>query len=421
MIQAVNTSKTMSDNLVKIKMQNPIVEMDGDEMARVVWAQIKEALIMPFVDMNTEYFDLSVTERDRTNNEVSVLAGEAVRKHFVGVKCPTISPTPERIEEYKLSGNAKSPNGVIRNMLGGVLFRKPICAPSIRPIVSTWQEPITIVRHIYGDVYRNIELTAEKGDICEIALIRPGSETFTKTIYDFPDSGGIVQAVHNTDESIIAFARCCMAFAIDEGQDLWFGAKDTVSKIYDRRFFDIFDQIFKDEYKSRFEAEGIIYRKMLIDDAAAQALRSKGGFVWACKNYDGDVMSDIVAAGFGSSAMMTSFLVSPDGQYLYETAHGTVRHHYYKHLKGERVSTNPAGMIFAWSNALCKRGEIDGSKELVTFADVLAEAVIKTIEDGILTDDLYHRSDRTEKAAVDTQVFISETAGRVHELLEPGT
>jgi len=394
-------------------MQNPIVEMDGDEMARIVWSQIKDSLIAPFVDLNTEYFDLGIIERDRTNNEVSLLAGEAVKKHHVGVKCPTMNPRPEQIEEYKLSGNAKSPNGVIRNMVGGALFRKPICIPSIMPIVSTWVKPITIVRHIYGDVYRNVELGAEKGDVCEIVLKRANGKVVSRSVHVFSDTGGIVQAVHNTDESISAFAGNCMAFALAEKQDLWFGVKDTVSKVYDRRFIDIFDRVFQDGFKDGFESEGLVYRKMLIDDAAAQALRSEGGFIWACKNYDGDVMSDLVASGFGSPAMMTSSLISPNGYFLYETAHGTVPRHYYKYKKGERVSTNPVSMIFAWANAFRKRGEIDKTNELVGFADILEGAVRDTIEEGILTDDLFPRSESEKKTAVDTQGFISEAEGKL--------
>ena len=401
---------------IKIKMKTPLVEMNGDEMARVLWEEIREVLITPFVDLRSVNFDLSVLERDRTEGRVSADAVTALLTYGVGVKCPTITPTPERVREYGLVHDVPSPNRLIRKALGGILFRTPISLPAIKPLIPNWKKSITVIRYAYGDVYRGVEIPAEKGDVCELVLRKAGGEMISRQVYDFSGSG-VVQAMHNVDDGIAGFAHCCMRHALDTGQDLWFGAKDTVSKTYDRRFFDIFDRVYKEGFEEGFNAGGIAYHSMLVDDAVARAIRSEGGFVWACKNYDGDVFSDMVAAGFGSLAMMSSYIISPDGQACYEAAHGTVKRHYYRYTKGEQVSTNPVGLIFAWSGALRKRGEKDGLTDLTSFAEKLEGAVAGTIADGIVTADILPGSIAGEGRAVDFKEFISETASRLRREL----
>ena len=399
----------------KIKMNTPIVEIDGDEMTRIIWAWVKEIMLEPHVELKTEYYDLGLAERERTKDHITVDAAEAIKKYGVGVKCATITPNEERVKEYGLSEMYKSPNGTIRAILDGTVFRAPILAEGIVPYIPTWKKPITIARHAYGDIYKNVEYAAEAGAKAELVLTSPDGTEKRALIHSFenPDSGGVVQGVHNTGASVASFARACMNYALDTKQDLWFGAKDTISKTYDRRFRDIFDEIFKAEYKKKFQTIGISYTYTLIDDAVARVIRSDGGFVWACKNYDGDVMSDMVATAFGSLAMMTSVLVSPQGYYEYEAAHGTVQKHYYKHNAGERTSTNPVATIFAWTGALAKRAELDGQKDLRDFAHRLESAVLATIGDGIMTGDLFTISALENKRQVDTETFLREAAGRL--------
>ncbi|MDR0855026.1 MAG: NADP-dependent isocitrate dehydrogenase [Christensenellaceae bacterium] len=368
---------------MKIRMKTPLVEIDGDEMTRILWGEIKEKLILPFVDLKTEYYDLGLKNREETKDAVTVQSAEAIKKYGVGVKCATITPNAERVKEYSLSSMWKSPNGTIRAILDGTVFRSPVLSDGISPIVTCWKKPITIARHAYGDVYSGVEAYVPEGGKVEL-LLPDGTKKLIKEL----KGGGIIQATHNTDASIKAFARSCFNFALEIKQDLWFSSKDTISKIYDHRFKDIFAEIFAAEYAARFEKAGISYFYTLIDDAVARVMRSEGGFIWACKNYDGDVMSDMLATAFGSLAMMTSVLVSPDGNFEYEAAHGTVTRHYYKHLKGEETSTNPVATIFAWTGALKKRGEIDGLKDLSAFADKLEKATLSTIESGKMTKDL---------------------------------
>ena len=381
--------------MTKIKMNVPLVEMDGDEMTRVLWKAIKEILILPHVDLNTEYYDLGLPERERTADKVTFDAAEAIKKYGVGVKCATITPNAQRVQEYNLTQMWKSPNGTIRAALDGTVFRAPVLVDGIKPLVPNWTKPITIARHAYGDVYSGVEAYVPEGG--KVYLELPNGEK--KLIKDLP-SAGIIQAVHNLDKSIAGFARSCFNYALSTKQDLWFSTKDTISKTYDHRFKDIFREIYDAEYKDQFESAGIEYFYTLIDDAVARVMRSKGGFIWACKNYDGDVMSDMLATAFGSLAMMTSVLVSPDGKYEYEAAHGTVTRHYYKHLNGEATSTNSVATIFAWTGALKKRAELDGNAELKEFAERLEAATVSTIESGIMTGDLvalFHREGVTPK------------------------
>ena len=396
----------------KIQMTTPIVEMDGDEMTSILWKAIKEKLLLPFVDLKCEYYDLGLPYRDQTNDQVTVDAANAIKKYGVGVKCATITPNAQRVEEYKLKEMWKSPNGTLRAMLDGTVFRAPVVVKGIAPSVSTWQEPITLARHAYGDVYKNSELYVDGAAKAELLVTYPDGRTDRKVIHEFTD-GGIIQGVHNTDKSIASFARACFNYALSLKQDLWFSTKDTISKIYDHRFKDIFAEIYETEYKEAFEAAGIEYFYTLIDDAVARVIRSKGGFIWACKNYDGDVMSDMVATAFGSLAMMTSVLVSPDGKYEYEAAHGTVTRHYYKHLKGEETSTNSVATIFAESGALRKRGELDNLPELCAFADRLEAATLGTIEDGIMTGDLYLLSTLENKKKVNSLEFLDAIAAKL--------
>ena len=372
----------------KIQMTTPLVEMDGDEMTRVLWQQIKDELLLPFIDLKTEYYDLGLPYREQTGDQVTVDSAEATKKYGVAVKCATITPNAQRVEEYKLSQMWKSPNGTIRAILDGTVFRAPIMVKGISPVVKTWKKPITIARHAYGDVYKSTEYRVPGPGKAELVFTgEDGKEQFRQTIYDF-ECGGVLQGQYNKDSSISSFARSCFQYAIDTKQDLWFATKDTISKKYDHTFKDIFQEIFDAEYKAKFDELGIEYFYTLIDDAVARVVRSQGGFIWACKNYDGDVMSDMVSTAFGSLAMMTSVLVSPEGYYEYEAAHGTVTQHYYRHLRGEQVSTNPMATIFAWTGALAKRGELDNLPELTDFAHRLEKAAIDTIESGVMTGDL---------------------------------
>lgn len=371
----------------KIMMTTPLVEMDGDEMTRILWKQIKDEVILPYVDLKTEYYDLGLVHREETKDQVTVDAANANKKYGVAVKCATITPNAQRVKEYNLSQMWKSPNGTIRAILDGTVFRAPIMVKGISPVVRTWQKPITIARHAFGDVYRATEYRVPGAGKAELVFTGADGTTFRVTINDF-DGAGVIQGQFNKDSSIRSFARSCFQFAVDTKQDLWFSTKDTISKQYDHTFKDIFQEIYDAEYKEKFEALGIEYFYTLIDDAVARVIRSKGGFIWACKNYDGDVMSDMVSTAFGSLAMMTSVLVSPEGNYEYEAAHGTVTRHYYKYLKGEETSTNPVATLFAWSGALRKRGELDGIDALGRFADALEKATIDTIESGVMTGDL---------------------------------
>ena len=371
----------------KIQMKTPLVEMDGDEMTRIIWQMIKDDLLLPYIDLITKYYDLGLEYRDMTNDQVTIDAAEATKKYGVAVKCATITPNAARMEEYKLHRMYKSPNATIRAALDGTVFRAPILVKGIDPYVRTWKKPITMARHAYGDVYKNVEMKVEGPGTAELVFTAADGTETRKTIQEF-DSTGIIQGMHNLDGSIDGFARSCFEYALSAKQDLWFSTKDTISKIYDGRFKEIFQQIYDNEYKEKFEAAGLEYFYTLIDDAVARVIRSEGGFVWALKNYDGDVMSDMMATSFGSLAMMTSILVSPHGYYEYEAAHGTVQRHYYKHLAGEKTSTNSVATIFAWTGALRKRGELDGIDELVKFSDLLDEATIETIESGKMTGDL---------------------------------
>lgn len=396
----------------KIKMTNPLVEMDGDEMTRVIWSMIKEELLNPFIDLKTEYYDLGIEYRNETDDKVTVEAAEAIKKYGVGVKCATITPNADRIKEYNLKEMWKSPNGTIRAILDGTVFRAPITVSSIKPFVRTWESPITIARHAYGDIYKNVEMKIEGKGKAELVFTDEEGRESRETIHEFKDSG-VVMGMHNTNKSISSFARSCFNFALDTKQDIWFASKDTISKKYDHTFKDIFNEIFEEEYKEKFKEANIEYFYTLIDDAVARVIKSKGGFIWACKNYDGDVMSDMVATAFGSLAMMTSVLVSPEGYYEYEAAHGTVQRHYYKHLKGEETSTNSMATIFAWTGALRKRGELDGNDELVAFADKLEKASLQTIEEGVMTKDLAMLTDLKEVKTVNTYEFIKEIRNRL--------
>ena len=398
--------------MAKIQMKTPLVEMDGDEMTRIIWQMIKDILINPYVDLKSEYYDLGLPYRNETNDQVTIDAAEATKKYGVAVKCATITPNAARMPEYNLKEMWKSPNGTIRAILDGTVFRAPIIVKGITPYIPTWTKPITIARHAYGDVYKNTEMQVPANSKCEIVCTDAEGNETRQTIHNF-DGAGVIQGMHNTDKSISSFARSCFNYALDTKQDIWFATKDTISKKYDHRFKDIFAEIYEAEYKEKFEAAGIEYFYTLIDDAVARVVRSEGGYIWACKNYDGDVMSDMVATAYGSLAMMTSVLVSPDGVYEYEAAHGTVQRHYYKHLKGEKTSTNSVATLFAWTGALRKRGELDETPELCDFADRLEAATIKTIEDGVMTGDLYLLSNLEGKKKVDTEEFLHEIAARL--------
>ena len=372
----------------KISMPNPIAELDGDEMTRIIWAMIKDELIKPFVELNTEYYDLSIQNRENTKDQVTVEAAEAIKRLKVGVKCATITPNLQRQQEYHLTKLWRSPNATIRAALDGTVFRAPILISKVKPVVSCWKRPITIARHAYGDIYRAVEYRVECPGKAELLFTdENGRELSRQTIFDFKGPG-VLQAMHNRDDSILSFARCCFSYALDVKQDVWFSTKDTISKDYDQTFKLLFQKVFDEEYSAAFEQAGLRYRYALIDDVAAKVIRSEGGIIWACKNYDGDVMSDMVSTAFGSLAMMTSVLVSPDGKFEYEAAHGTVTQHYYRYLRGEETSTNPMATIFAWSGALRKRGELDGLHDLCAFADKLESASLAAIRDGVMTKDL---------------------------------
>ena len=399
----------------KIKM-GKIVEMDGDEMTRIIWQMIKDELLLPYVELNTEYYDLGLPYRDETNDEVSIKAGEAIKKYRVGVKCATITPNAQRVEEYNLKEMWKSPNATIRAILDGTVFRTPILLSGVKPAVRTWEKPITISRHAYGDIYKASEFRIEGPGKAELLFTGEDGRTEKATIYDF-ECGGVLQGMYNKDSSIRSFAHSCFRYALDTKQDLWFSTKDTISKKYDQTFKLIFQEIFDSEYKEEFEKAGIEYFYTLIDDAVARVIRSKGGYIWACKNYDGDVMSDMVSTAFGSLAMMTSVLVSPDGNFEYEAAHGTVTRHYYRHLKGEETSTNPVATIFAWTGALRKRGELDGNAELMTFADKLEKATLGTIEDGKMTKDLVALWQGERAEALTTAEFIGAVKEKLSEMM----
>ena len=401
----------------KIKMPTPLVELDGDEMTRVIWRQIKEILLLPYLDLKTEYYDLGLKHRNETDDRVTTEAAEAIGAYGVGVKCATITPNAERGKEYDLKQIWKSPNATIRGILDGTVFRTPIPAAGVTPLVPGWKEPITIARHAYGDLYRGVEMTAPAGSKAELVVTDASGNETRRTVHKFK-TAGILQAQHNLDQSIAAFARSCFRYALDVKQDLWFSSKDTISKTYDHRFKDLFQDIYDKEYKSRFEQSGISYFYTLIDDAVARVMRSHGGFIWACKNYDGDVMSDMVATSFGSLAMMTSVLVSPKGVFEYEAAHGTVQRHYYRYLKGEKTSTNPIATLFAWTGALKKRGELDGLPELSRFAGELERASLRTVKEGIMTGDLAAVSSLPDKRTVDTESFLNAVRVRLDQALE---
>ena len=394
--------------MAKIIMKTPLVEMNGDEMTRILWQWIKDILLVPYVELNTEYYDLGLKHREETKDQVTLDSAEATKKYGVAVKCATITPNAARMPEYNLTQMWKSPNGTIRAALDGTVFRTPIIVKGIEPYIPTWTKPITIARHAYGDVYKNAEIRVEKGCKAELVVTDAQGNETRELIHDFAKSDGIIQGLHNLDNSIAGFARACLNYGLDLKQDVWFATKDTISKKYDHRFKDIFQEIYDNEYKEKYEAAGIEYFYTLIDDAVARVIRSEGGYIWACKNYDGDVMSDMVSTAYGSLAMMTSVLVSPDGIYEYEAAHGTVQRHYYKYLKGEETSTNSVATIFAWSGALRKRGELDGTPELCEFADKLEKATIQTIENGIMTGDLYLISKLENKKKVDSKTFLEE-------------
>ena len=400
----------------KIPMTTPLVEMDGDEMTRIIWKMIKDILLIPYVDLKTEYYDLGLEHRDATNDQVTVDSAEATKKYGVAVKCATITPNAARVKEYNLKEMWKSPNGTIRAILDGTVFRAPILVKGITPFIPNWTKPITIARHAYGDVYKNTEMAVPAGAKAELVITKADGTEERSTIHNFTGDG-IIQGIHNTDKSIGSFARACFNYALSTKQDLWFATKDTISKTYDHRFKDIFQEIFDAEYKEKFDALGIEYFYTLIDDAVARVIRSQGGYIWACKNYDGDVMSDMVSTAFGSLAMMTSVLVSPDGKYEFEAAHGTVTRHYYKYLKGEKTSTNPMATIFAWSGAFKKRGELDGLPELVKFGEALEAASLQTLNDGIMTKDLCGLAEGITPTAVDSEGFIKAIRTRLEAKL----
>lgn len=396
----------------KIKMTTPLVEMDGDEMTRILWKMIKEELLLPFIDLKTEYYDLGLENRDATNDQVTIDSALATKKYGVAVKCATITPNAARVKEYNLKEMWKSPNGTIRAILDGTVFRSPIVVKGIEPCVKNWKKPITIARHAYGDVYKGVEMKIPAAGKAELVYTAADGTTLRETIHEF-DGPGIIQGMHNISASIESFARSCFNYALDVKQDLWFATKDTISKKYDHTFKDIFQEIFDAEYAEKFKEAGITYFYTLIDDAVARVMKSDGGYIWACKNYDGDVMSDMISSAFGSLAMMTSVLVSPEGYYEYEAAHGTVQRHYYKHLAGEETSTNSVATIFAWSGALRKRGELDGSRELAEFADRLEKATLDTIESGSMTKDLALITTIQNPVVLNSEQFIQAIAARL--------
>ncbi len=400
----------------KIMMKTPLVEMDGDEMTRILWKMIKDELLTPFIDLKTEYYDLGLKSRNDSNDQITVDSANATKKYGVAVKCATITPNAARMDEYDLKEMWKSPNGTIRSMLDGTVFRTPISVKGIEPCVKNWVKPITLARHAYGDVYKNTEIKVPGAGKAELVFTAADGTEIRETIHEF-DGPGILQGIHNTDKSISSFARCCFNYALDLKQDLWFATKDTISKKYDHNFKDIFQDIYDKEYKEKFEAAGIEYFYTLIDDAVARVMKAEGGFIWACKNYDGDVMSDMVSSACGSLAMMTSVLVSPDGLYEYEAAHGTVQRHYYKHLKGETTSTNSVATIFAWSGALRKRAELDGLDDLAKFADLLEKATLETIESGKMTGDLARITSLENVETLDSESFIKAIAEKLKELM----
>lgn len=401
----------------KIKMTTPLVELDGDEMTRILWQMIKDELILPFVDLKAEYYDLGLVHREETKDVITHEAAHAIAKYGVGVKCATITPNEQRMSEYNLSEKYKSPNGTLRAILDGTVFRTPICIDSIKPVVKNWKKPITIARHAYGDVYKATEYRVPEEGKAELVFTdKNGNEKFRETIYDF-ECPGVIQGMYNKDDSIKSFARSCFTYALDSKEDLWFSTKDTISKSYDHQFRAVFEEMYENEFKDDFEKAGITFFYTLIDDAIARVIRSEGGFLWACKNYDGDVMSDMVSTAFGSLAMMTSVLVSPDGKYEYEAAHGTVTRHYYKYLEGEDTSTNPMATIFAWSGALRKRGELDNNLELENFATSLEKACFDTLNSGVMTKDLVHLAEGLETKAVNSKEFIKEIRKNLETIL----
>ncbi len=391
--------------MAKVQMTTPIVEMDGDEMTRILWKMIKDELITPYIDLKSEYYDLGLKYRDETDDQVTIDSANATKKYGVAVKCATITPNAARVEEYDLKQMWKSPNGTIRAMLDGTVFRAPILVKGIEPNVKTWEKPITLARHAYGDVYKNVEIAVPGAGKAELVFTGADGKEIRQTIQEF-DGPGIIQGIHNKDASIKSFAKACFEYALSTKQDLWFATKDTISKTYDARFREIFDKTFESDYKAKFDEAGIEYFYTLIDDAVARVMKSKGGFIWACKNYDGDVMSDMVSSACGSLAMMTSVLVSPDGIYEYEAAHGTVQRHYYKYLKGEETSTNPVATIFAWTGAMRKRGELDGIQGLIDWADKMEKATLKTIEDGQMTGDLVLITSNKDAKKLNSEDFI---------------
>lgn len=402
--------------MAKIQMTTPLVEMDGDEMTRILWQLIKDELLLPYIDLKTEYYDLGLEHRNETDDQVTIDSANATLKYGVAVKCATITPNAARMEEYHLKKMWKSPNGTIRSILDGTVFRAPILVKGIRPCVRNWEKPITLARHAYGDVYKNTEIRVEGPGKAELVFTAADGTETRELIHDFTGAG-VLQGMHNTDKSITSFARACFNYAVDTKQDLWFATKDTISKKYDHTFKDIFQEIYENEYQEKFKELGIEYFYTLIDDAVARVIRSHGGYIWACKNYDGDVMSDMVSTAYGSLAMMTSVLVSPAGIYEYEAAHGTVQRHYYKYLKGEETSTNSVATIFAWSGAMRKRGELDKLPELMAFADKLEKATIQTIEDGIMTGDLYLISKLENKKKVNSKEFLEAINERLAKLM----
>ena len=402
--------------MAKIEMKTPLVEMDGDEMTRILWKMIKDELLFPFIDLKTEYYDLGLEYRNETNDQVTIDSAEATKKYGVAVKCATITPNAARMTEYNLKEMWKSPNGTIRAVLDGTVFRAPIQVKGIEPCVKNWEKPITLARHAYGDVYKNTEIKVPGAGKAELVFTGADGKEIRQTIQEF-DGPGIIQGIHNTDKSITSFAKACFNYALDTKQDLWFATKDTISKIYDHNFKDIFQDIYDKEYKEKFEAAGIEYFYTLIDDAVARVMKAKGGFIWACKNYDGDVMSDMVSSACGSLAMMTSVLVSPSGVYEYEAAHGTVQRHYYKHLKGEETSTNSVATIFAWTGALRKRGELDNIPELMAFADKLEKATLSTIENGKMTKDLALITSMKDVTVLNSEGFIKAVRESLEAML----
>ena len=396
----------------KIEMTTPLVEMNGDEMTRILWDMIKEHLLLPFIDLKTEYYDLGLEYRNETDDQVTIDSANATKKYKVAVKCATITPNADRVKEYSLKSMWKSPNGTIRAMLDGTVFRAPIVVKGIEPCVKNWKYPITIARHAYGDVYKGTEMKVASAGSAELVFTDENGKETREKIHDFTGAG-ILQGMHNIDESIKSFAHSCFDYALDIKQDLWFATKDTISKQYDHTFKDIFAEIFQAEYETRFKEAGITYFYTLIDDAVARVMKSEGGYIWACKNYDGDVMSDMISSAFGSLAMMTSVLVSPEGYYEYEAAHGTVQRHYYQHLEGKETSTNSVATIFAWSGALRKRGELDGNQELVTFAKRLEDATLQTIENGEMTKDLALITSIANPTVLNSEAFINKVAERL--------